>query len=118
MCWGAMVDPCSSHRPTPNEDKSLSPLRSRDVPGGRYPGRGSVDAGAHGFFLAWQSHSSTVPRIKTAPAGIPITTGQGRLAVEDEGATRGPGGLGSAREIKDRSREGNVITLKRQPAQV
>jgi hypothetical protein len=47
--------------------------------------------------------------MKTAPAGIPITTGHGRLVVDDEGATGGPGGLGSAKETKEKGKERNVI---------
>ena len=39
--------------------------------------------------------------MKTAPAGMPMTTGHGRLVVEDEGATGGPGGFGSAGETEE-----------------
>lgn len=56
-----------------------------------------------GFFLVWQSHRRIVPKMKTAPAGIPMMTGQGRLLAE-EGATGGLGGLGSE-ETEERQQE-------------
>lgn len=114
-CWGATRGPSSSHSPTPGlvpraaaAHRSLSPLRSRAGAGGRCAGTGGAGVGAHGFFLAWQSHRSTVPRMKTAPAGMPMTTGHGRLVDEDEGATGGPGGFGSAGETEEGGEEGNV----------
>lgn len=78
-----------------------------------------ADAGAHGFFFAWQSHRSTVPRMKTAPAGMPMATGHGRLVVEDEAATGGPGGFGSMGEAKKGGRQNAPIeprSVCRKPA--
>jgi hypothetical protein len=49
---------------------------------------------------------------------MPITTGHGRLVDDDEEAIGGPGGLGSAREIKKKSRGQNVPILMGQPAQM
>lgn len=47
-----------------------------------------------------------MPRMKTAPAGMPMTTGHGRLVVEDEGCTGGPGGFGSAGKNQEEGRKG------------
>lgn len=49
------------------------------------------------FFLLWQNHSNTVPKINTIPAGMPITTGQGRELEAGE-STFVMGGFVSARE--------------------
>lgn len=54
-------------------------------------------------FLLWQNHSSTVPKMNTIPAGMPMITGQGREleAGENMGAM---GGFVSAEEEKDQNR--------------
>jgi len=65
------------------EDKATQP-RSRSRYGGRWElcSTCAAAAGAPGgggqCFLLWQNHSSTVPKMNTIPAGMPMMTGQGR----------------------------------------
>ncbi|TNN84196.1 hypothetical protein EYF80_005523 [Liparis tanakae] len=65
------------------EDKATQP-RSRSRYGGRWAlcSTCAAAAGAPGgggqCFLLWQNHSSTVPKMNTIPAGMPMMTGQGR----------------------------------------
>lgn len=87
--------------PEEREDGARQPL-SRS----RYSGRWELcstcvaAAGALGggqCFLLWQNHSSTVPKMNTIPAGMPMMTGQGREleAGENTGVI---GGFVSAKE--------------------
>lgn len=57
--------------------------------------------GEQGLFFVWQSHRRIVPNMKTAPAGTPMITGQGRLL--DDMLTGAIGGFGSAESIKKKN---------------
>ena len=65
------------------EDGTMQPL-SRSRYGSRWElcstcaaVAGALGGGGH-CFLLWQNHSSTVPKMNTIPAGMPMMTGQGR----------------------------------------
>lgn len=64
------------------EDGATHPL-SRSRYGGRWELCSTCVAAAGALgggqcFLLWQNHSSTVPKMNTIPAGMPMMTGQGR----------------------------------------
>lgn len=67
---------------------------------------GAAAGGEQGFFLVWQSHRRIVPKMKTAPAGMPMITGQGRLLTE-EGGTGALGGLGSGHRGREETERVN-----------
>lgn len=87
----------------PEDDGATQPL-SRSRYGSRWELCSTCEAAAGALgggqcFLLWQNHSSTVPKMNTIPAGIPIMTGQGREleAGENMGVM---GGFVSAKEAE------------------
>lgn len=63
-------------------------------------------------FLLWQNHSSTVPKMNTIPAGMPMMTGQGReLEVGENMAVMG--GFESAKEDAKKLEGSEQVTSKK-----
>jgi len=91
-------------------DDGTAQPRSRSRYGSRWELCSTCAAGALGGgqrFLLWQNHSSTVPKMNTIPAGMPMMSGQGR-ELEAAGNMAVTGGFVSAKEWgkkkKDRER--------------
>lgn len=66
------------------EDDGPTQARSHSRYGGRWDPCSACELAAGAllgggqFLRLWQNHSSAVPKINTTPAGMPMTTGQGR----------------------------------------
>lgn len=80
------------------DDGATQPL-SRSRHGSRWDADAAGALGGGQCFRLWQNHSSTVPKMNTIPAGMPMMTGQGSEpeAGENMGAM---GGLVSAEETR------------------
>lgn len=83
------------------EDGATQP-RSRSRYGSRWElcstcAAAAGELGGGQCFLLWQNHSSTVPKMNTIPAGMPMMTGQGR-ELEAGGSMGVMGGCVSAKD--------------------
>lgn len=61
----------------------------------RCVGTEGVGTGVHGFFLGWQNHRSTVPRMGAQDEHRPRS-----LVAEDDGATGGPSDFGYGPRVR------------------